>query len=64
MQEITLGSLLETMTTSTRVRIVNGTETIFMGTAVTAFENTSLEILEETVISVKAEKENSQIVYI
>lgn len=64
-EEVSLGQVLETMTTGTKVRIIkgeSGTETLYIGTAVDAFETSSEGLLAETVMSVKASGLNSQII--
>lgn len=60
--EITLGQLLETLTTSTKVRIVEDYDNIYIGSALHAFDNSSKETLEKTVTSVKAVDENRLII--
>lgn len=53
-EEITLGQLLQTMTTSTKVRIFKDLETIYIGTALHAFDTSTPETLDSIVMSIKA----------
>lgn len=64
MSEITLGQLLETMTTGTKVKIIKDSDIIYIGTALNAFDTSSPEVLAEEVVSVKATQLDSQLIRI
>ena len=61
-EEITLGQLLQTMTTSTKVKIVDESDIIYIGTAIHAFDTSSTDTLAKTVTSIKATEQNTQLI--
>ena len=60
--EVSLGQVLETMTTGTKVRIVKDSDTLYIGTALDAFDTSDSGLLEALVISVKSTGLNSQLI--
>lgn len=63
-EEVSLGQVLETMTTGTKVKIVRDSDIIYIGNALDAFDTSTPETLSEIVISIKSTKSNTQLVRI
>lgn len=61
-EEVSLGQVLSTMTTSTKVKIIRDSDIIYIGNAPDAFDTSSQDTLSEIVMSVKATGSNSQLI--